>query len=93
MEPPSKKQKKVLWDDDSSDEDGGVSLNVDKDGEFKINEDYAKRFEYNKKREELARCMYRAVQSVMAGLLTHLDSGTKARQIFPFQKERHHRNK
>ncbi|KAI5302079.1 KRRI-Interacting protein 1 [Ascosphaera pollenicola] len=57
MAPPTKKQKKVLWDDESSDEDGGVLLNVDKDGEFnlKINEEYAKRFEYNKKREELAR--------------------------------------
>ncbi|KAI5283071.1 KRRI-Interacting protein 1, partial [Ascosphaera aggregata] len=62
MEPPAKKQKKVvLWEDDSSDEDGGggsgggVSLNLDKDGEFKINEEYARKFEYNKKREELAR--------------------------------------
>ncbi|PGH08381.1 protein KRI1 [Blastomyces parvus] len=57
MEPPAKKQKKLLLDDDSSDEssdNGGVALldNGDNVG-FKINEEYAKRFEYNKKREEL----------------------------------------
>ncbi|PGH17321.1 hypothetical protein AJ79_01205 [Helicocarpus griseus UAMH5409] len=55
MEPPAKKQKKLL--DDSSDEssdDGGAALdNNGEYGGFKINEEYAKRFEYNKKREEL----------------------------------------
>ncbi|KAI5308508.1 hypothetical protein KEM55_005527, partial [Ascosphaera atra] len=58
MAPPEKKQKK-LFDDESSDEDngGGVALNANEgDAGFKINEEYAKRFEYNKKREELARC-------------------------------------
>jgi protein KRI1 len=41
-------------DSSSSDEsDGGAKL----DGPgFKINEEYAKRFEHNKKREELQRC-------------------------------------
>lgn len=28
------------------------------EGEFKINEEYAKRFEHNKKREELQRCTF-----------------------------------
>ncbi|KAK2801171.1 KRRI-Interacting protein 1 [Onygenales sp. PD_10] len=58
MEPPAKKQRKVLLDDDSSDEsgeDGGALLNANgaEAGGFKINEEYAKRFEYNKKREEM----------------------------------------
>lgn len=39
----------------SSDEsDGGARL--EEEPEFKINEEYAKRFEHNKKREELQRC-------------------------------------
>lgn len=41
-----------LLDESSSDsEAGGASV-----GDLKINSDFAKRFEYNKKREELARC-------------------------------------
>ncbi|KAL5366159.1 KRI1-like family-domain-containing protein [Aspergillus floccosus] len=54
MEPPAKKPRKLLDDDSSSesgDESGGVSLNIDNG--FKINEEYARRFEHNKKREEL----------------------------------------
>ncbi|KAI1911093.1 Kinetochore protein Spc24 [Ophidiomyces ophidiicola] len=54
MEPPSKKQKKALLDDTSdseSSDEGGVKLNDELD--FKINKEYARRFEYNKKREEL----------------------------------------
>lgn len=49
-ERPSKKAK-LLDDSDveSDNDDGGVSL--------KINEEYAKRFEYNKKRDERFRCM------------------------------------
>ncbi|KAJ5678229.1 uncharacterized protein N7477_003862 [Penicillium maclennaniae] len=52
MEPPSKKMR-TLMDDDSSDsgDDAGGSA----ESSFKINEDFAKRFEYNKKREEVAR--------------------------------------
>lgn len=40
----------------SSDEDsvGGAKL---EEPEFKINEEYAKRFEHNKKREELHKCL------------------------------------
>merc|ERR1712093_292136 len=43
-----------LWDDSDSgsDSDGGVKV---ESLEFKINQDYAKRFEHNKKREELHR--------------------------------------
>jgi protein KRI1 len=58
MEPPSKKPRKLLEDSESdSDEDiqGGVSVPAD----FKINAEYARRFEYNKKREERQQCMYR----------------------------------
>lgn len=54
----SKPAKMSLMDDtedsssDDSDEDGGVKL---EESGFKINEEYAKRFEYNKKREERRR--------------------------------------
>ncbi|KAL4768900.1 KRI1-like family C-terminal-domain-containing protein [Aspergillus nidulans var. acristatus] len=55
MEPPAKRSRKLLEDDSSSDsenESGGVSL-VDSGAGFKINEEYARRFEHNKRREEL----------------------------------------
>ncbi|KAJ5364112.1 uncharacterized protein N7496_009825 [Penicillium cataractarum] len=56
MEPPSKKMR-TLWDDDNSsdsgDDAGGVSLTKAPEAGFKINEDYARRFEHNKKREEV----------------------------------------
>jgi protein KRI1 len=55
MEPPAKRSRKLLEDDSSSDsenESGGVSL-VDPGAGFKINEEYARRFEHNKRREEL----------------------------------------
>ncbi|KAJ5514274.1 KRR1 interacting protein 1 [Penicillium fimorum] len=59
MEPPSKKMRKLLdqdSDSDSGDDAGGVLLNKQSpDAGFKINEDYARRFEHNKKREEVAR--------------------------------------
>lgn len=45
-------------DSDSGDEAGGVLLGKQSpDAGFKINEDYARRFEHNKKREEVARRM------------------------------------
>ncbi|KAL2002910.1 hypothetical protein VTN02DRAFT_5564 [Thermoascus thermophilus] len=53
MEPPAKKPRKLLDDsseDESGDETGGVLVNGE---EFKVNEEYARRFEYNKKREEM----------------------------------------
>lgn len=60
MEPPSKKMR-TLWDDDNSsdsgDDAGGVSLSKAPETGFKINEDYARRFEHNKKREEVQKCM------------------------------------
>lgn len=47
----TKAPKKALFDDSDSDSnDGGVEL--------KVNEEYAKRFEHNKKREERQRRMY-----------------------------------
>ncbi|KAL5337670.1 KRI1-like family-domain-containing protein [Aspergillus crustosus] len=56
MEPPAKKSRKLLQEDsssDSGDESGGVSLGALPEGPaFKINEAYARRFEYNKRREE-----------------------------------------
>ncbi|KAJ5878921.1 hypothetical protein N7455_002386 [Penicillium solitum] len=59
MEPPSKKMRKLLdqdSDSDSGDDAGGVLLgNQSSDTGFKINEDFARRFEHNKKREEVAR--------------------------------------
>lgn len=46
-----------LWEEDSSsdsgDDAGGVSLAKSPDDSFKINADYARRFEHNKKREEV----------------------------------------
>jgi protein KRI1 len=60
--------KAKLLDDGSSeddfDESGGVALQEHRpeDHGFKINEVYAKRFEHNKKREELHRRMYRAIK-------------------------------
>ncbi|PYI36427.1 Krr1-domain-containing protein [Aspergillus indologenus CBS 114.80] len=54
MAPPSKKSRKLLDDSssDSEDETGGVPIS-NEDVVFKINEDYARRFEHNKKREEM----------------------------------------
>ncbi|GAB7353097.1 hypothetical protein MBLNU459_g3640t1 [Dothideomycetes sp. NU459] len=57
-ERPSKRPK-FLSDDEPSDSDAegtsGVSLTASGAGAFQINEEYAKRFEYNKKREEKQR--------------------------------------
>ena len=43
---------KLLEDSDSESDAGGVAING---SEFKVNEDYARKFDYNKKREELKR--------------------------------------
>lgn len=61
MEPPLKKARKLLEDDssgDSGDESGGISLGRPDEQEngFKINEEFARRFEHNKKREEMQKC-------------------------------------
>lgn len=54
---PSKKSTKIFDESDSDSDNGGIALNGGDNG-FKINEDYAKRFEYNKKREELQKCTF-----------------------------------
>ena len=63
---PTQKRTKLLLDNESSDNDsdssGGVSINKDEediatDG-FTVNQDFARRFEHNKKREELHRCTF-----------------------------------
>ncbi len=48
--------KRLLDSDASESEDGGVE--VGNDPEFKVNEDFARKFTHNKKREELRRCEY-----------------------------------
>jgi hypothetical protein len=62
MEPPAKRSRKLLEDDsssDSGDESGGVPLGDSSEGvAFKINEEYARRFEHNKRREEMQQRMY-----------------------------------
>ncbi|KAL4985576.1 KRI1-like family C-terminal-domain-containing protein [Aspergillus falconensis] len=55
MEPPVKRSRKLMEDDSSSEsenESGGVFLG-DSGAGFKINEEYARRFEHNKRREEM----------------------------------------
>ncbi|KAM7191418.1 KRI1-like family C-terminal domain containing protein [Rhypophila sp. PSN 637] len=57
-EPKSEPVAKNLFDDSSSEddqEDGGATINGNEGPELKINEEYARRFEHNKKREELHR--------------------------------------
>lgn len=51
-----KKSKRNLLDDSGSDsdsDDGGAQLD---NSDFKVNEEYARRFEHNKKREERQKC-------------------------------------
>lgn len=60
MEPPSKKMRTLMDEDssDSGDDSGGVPINTKSSGNgFSINEDYARRFEHNKKREEVQKRM------------------------------------
>lgn len=70
MEPPAKKPRKLLDDDsssDSGDESGGVPITDQSEPGFKINEEYARRFEHNKKREELQKRMYSLLAIITAG--------------------------
>ncbi|KAL4922701.1 KRI1-like family-domain-containing protein [Aspergillus aurantiobrunneus] len=57
MEPPAKKSRKLLDEESSSesgDDSGGVPLgDSSTEDAFKINEEYARRFEHNKRREEM----------------------------------------
>lgn len=48
--------KDMLDSDESDNGDGGAQLGGDID--FKVNEDFARRFTHSKKREELRQCMY-----------------------------------
>ena len=62
---PPQKRAKLLLDDENSDSDGsqmgGVSISNGtakiRNTGFTVNEEFARRFEHNKKREELHRCM------------------------------------
>ena len=69
-ERPQKKAKDLLPVDDtdesgSSSPTGGVSVGTvavnGVDGGFTVNQEFAKRFEHNKKREELHRCTLRLI--------------------------------
>lgn len=46
-------KRNLLEDSDSDSDDGGTQIET---SGFKVNEEYAKRFEHNKKREERHRC-------------------------------------
>jgi protein KRI1 len=68
MERPAKKARMLLdnsSDDDSDDNSGGVALKngsvTSKDPSFKVNAEYARRFEYNKKREERQQCQWQEI--------------------------------
>lgn len=49
----SKPKRNLMDDSDSDSDDGGAQI---ENGDFKVNEDYARRFEYNKKIEERHKC-------------------------------------
>lgn len=48
---PSNTKQNLLDDSDSDSDNGGANVS------FKVNEEFARRFEHNKKREERHRCM------------------------------------
>jgi hypothetical protein len=90
MEPPAKKPRTLLLDDSSGSESegetGGVRLNGAKSTDepvLKINEEYARRFEYNKKREEKQQCesQLSLYGSYLLVLIPILFSGGQTRQI------------
>ena len=64
----SRKRLKLLLDDDSLDDGsssdvmGGVVLKLDhapvSENGFRVNEEYARRFEHNQRRAEIHRCMF-----------------------------------
>lgn len=65
-ERPSKRAKLLLDDDETSDSSsnapGGVSINQRTNGKdnsgFRVNEEYARRFEHNQRRAEIHRCVH-----------------------------------
>lgn len=58
---PSNPNKRKLLDDSDSDSDDGAAIGS---SSFKVNEEYARRFEHNKKREEKQRCTFQLDFSV-----------------------------
>ncbi len=61
------KKARILLESDGSDEDtaslsGGVAVtngtNIDEGNTFQVNQEFARRFEHNKEREELHRCIF-----------------------------------
>jgi protein KRI1 len=50
---PKAAKRNLLDDSDSDSDNGGAQLGKT---DFKVNEEYARRFEYNKKREERQKC-------------------------------------
>jgi hypothetical protein len=87
MEPPAKKPRKLLDDDsssDSGDESGGVPITDQSEPAFKINEEYARRFEHNKKREELQKCKSALLRSTTVSVTQSeiCYSGVKIRKDF-----------
>jgi hypothetical protein len=54
--------KDLLSDDSSDSDDGGAQLDS---SDFKVNQDFARRFEHNKKREEKQRRMYMSCDPIL----------------------------
>ena len=75
-ERPAKKAKLLDASDSESDsEEGGVEL--------KVNEEYARRFEHNKKRAEMHRCEYLSKLDALAILTTQYSGGEIRQQAQP----------
>lgn len=55
---------KELLSDNSSESSDSEAGGADIGESFKVNQKYAERFEYNKKREERAKCEYHTTKSV-----------------------------
>ncbi|KAN0068767.1 KRI1-like family C-terminal domain containing protein [Elaphomyces granulatus] len=80
MEPPAKRPRKLLdissSDSESEDGAGGVRLNGGDLPALKINEEYARRFEYNKKREELQQLEAKLGKTSSLGKRIRKDNGS-----------------
>lgn len=61
---------KVLLSDNGSDSSDSETGGADIGENFKVNQKYAERFEYNKKREERAKCEYNTLQRVDHSLIS-----------------------
>lgn len=78
-EDPKRTKRNLLDDSDSESEDGGAPVVA---SDFKVNEDFARRFEHNKKREERQRRMYSIGNHSQQSGLTHVQS-RKSTRITP----------